>query len=129
MAGDLLLDTSLVIDAMAGSGAAEQVIREADSVFVPIPALGELHYGVLCARHPAWSLAQLESFMAYLDVLPCDEETARHYAHIRDGLRTRGRPIPENDMWIAALARQHGLTVATRDRHFSEISGLPTIFW
>jgi tRNA(fMet)-specific endonuclease VapC len=129
MAGDLLLDTSLVVDVMSRNSSAERLLENADGVFLPVPALGELHLGVLRSRRPEAALAQLTSFLTFVRVLDCDADTARVYAEIRDGLRAKGRPIPENDMWIAATARQHGLTVATTDAHFSQIAGLPLVSW
>jgi len=61
--------------------------------------------------------------------LICDIETATHYARIKNDLRLKGKPIPENDIWIAALALQHGLILATRDAHFGEVDGLTVVRW
>jgi tRNA(fMet)-specific endonuclease VapC len=129
MAGDLLLETSLVVDVFSFNPAAERVVEDADRLFLPVPALGELHFGVRRSRRPGAALAQLTSFIALVRVLDCNAETARQYADVRDDLRAKGRPVPENDMWIAAIARQHGLTVATRDAHFGEIGGLSLVSW
>lgn len=54
-------------------------------------------------------------------ILPVDEATAKAYSEVRDELRQKGRPIPENDIWIAALARQHGQPVVSRDGHFDYV--------
>ena len=62
-------------------------------------------------------------------MLGCDTQTARHYGQVKNQLRVKGRPIPENDLWIAAVARQHALTLVTRDKHFSDIDDLPTVGW
>ena len=59
----------------------------------------------------------------------CDEETARHYGIIKFALLRKGRPILENDIWIAASAWQHRLTVATRDGHFDYVDDLPLEHW
>jgi len=56
-----------------------------------------------------------------------DLETARHYAEVNQNLRRRGTPIPTNDIWIAALALQHDLTLDTRDKHFQHVPGLKLI--
>jgi tRNA(fMet)-specific endonuclease VapC len=56
--------------------------------------------------------------------MPCDAATAREYGRIKEILRAKGKPIPENDIWIAAMAVQHGLTLATRDQHFGEVPNL-----
>jgi tRNA(fMet)-specific endonuclease VapC len=62
-------------------------------------------------------------------VLPSDEETTRFYAQIKDALRRKGRPIPENDIWFAAVALQHNLVLAPRVRHFEHIEGLLLERW
>jgi tRNA(fMet)-specific endonuclease VapC len=54
---------------------------------------------------------------------------ARFYGRVSHQLRVKGRPIPQNDIWIAALAIQHNLTVLTRDSHFAEVDGLATQSW
>ena len=62
-------------------------------------------------------------------LLAVTSETSRFYADIRHELRLAGQPIPENDLWIAALARQHGLTLLSNDAHFDHLSGLKRISW
>lgn len=75
----------------------------------------------------------LERWLAGIEaacvVLAPDAETARHYANIRDALRRANTPIPYHDIWIAALAEQHGLDVVSRDAHFDRISGMRRIGW
>jgi len=48
---------------------------------------------------------------------------------VKNALLAKGRPIPENDVWIAALARQHDLVLVTRDEHFAEVDGLTLARW
>jgi tRNA(fMet)-specific endonuclease VapC len=62
-------------------------------------------------------------------ILPIDLDTTFHYARIRDELRQKGRPVPENDLWIAALASQHNLRIVSRDVHFDEVTGLERVTW
>jgi predicted nucleic acid-binding protein len=57
-------------------------------------------------------------------LLAVDEETADFFALIFNQLKVQGRPIPTNDIWIAASAMRHGLALATFDNHFAHISGL-----
>ena len=59
----------------------------------------------------------------------CDEQTANEYGLIKISLRAKGRPIPDNDAWIAALARQYNLPLATRDEHFAEVEGVVLERW
>jgi tRNA(fMet)-specific endonuclease VapC len=101
----------------------------ADSVFVPSVALGELYYGAQKSGRREENVARVDRFAAANEVLSPDVESARHYGEIRDTLRRQGRPIPDNDIWIAAIARQHSLTLITRDAHFGEIEGLTTEDW
>lgn len=61
--------------------------------------------------------------------LSIDVETARYYGEIRHELRLDGRPIPQNDVWIAALALQHRLPVLSRDTHFDSVEGVERISW
>ena len=124
MSGRLLLDTSVVIAIFRKDPAAEALVSGGGETFLPVPALGELYYGVPRSRRPDLALAQLTSFAATLTILSCDDETARFYGEIKDKLLAKGRPLPENDIWIAAIARQHSMTLLTRDAHYDQISGL-----
>ncbi|MEM9261332.1 MAG: PIN domain-containing protein, partial [Bacteroidota bacterium] len=64
-----------------------------------------------------------------LRVIPTTKKTAKIYAEIKYKLRKKGRPIPENDIWIAATAMQFDLTLITKDKHFKEIEGLKLELW
>jgi len=75
------------------------------------------------------NVARVSEFASTSAVLPCDTATGRHYGQIKSGLRTRGRPIPENDIWIAAIARQYDLTLVSRDVHFAEVESLKVEAW
>ena len=124
MNGSLLLDTNAVIALFSGEPAAAQRFESDDAVFLCVHVLGELRYGALASSCVAENLARLERFSTPIPVLPCDTETVTHYADIRFGLRKKGKPIPENDIWIAAIARQHGLRLLSRDSHFQQIENL-----
>jgi tRNA(fMet)-specific endonuclease VapC len=87
-------------------------------------SVGELIFGALKSTNQAQNLARIDEFVDSSVVLPCDADTARCYAGIKHELRNKGRPIPDNDLWIAALAMQHDLLLLTFDKHFGEISQL-----
>jgi tRNA(fMet)-specific endonuclease VapC len=129
MAGELLLDTSVIVDALAGNRDAQSLISGSSRSYVPSVTMGELYFGAECSHQRVAELARAEFFAVTSSVLPCDLATARLYGQIRCALRRKGRPIPENDIWIAALAQQHDLTLATRDAHFREIDALPLLSW
>jgi tRNA(fMet)-specific endonuclease VapC len=129
MAGRLLLDTGIIIDLFAKDPAVEQGLAEAEEVFVPSIAVGELLYDARISARAAENRAKVETFVAANAVLNCDLETCTHYAEVKAALKTKGRPIPENDIWIAAIAFQHGLQLAARDPHFDEVDGLDVVKW
>ena len=78
---------------------------------------------------PEANLERLERLVEMCEVLVLDEGTARHYGRIKADLRRRGRPIPENDIWIAASSQQHNLVLATRDAHFQHVENLALTRW
>jgi tRNA(fMet)-specific endonuclease VapC len=104
-------------------------VGEVDGSFVPTVVLGELFFGAYKSGTVKKNIRRIQEFIAGAAVLVCDEPTADQYGQVKNLLRAKGRPIPENDVWIAALARQHGLTLATRDEHFSAVDGLILERW
>jgi tRNA(fMet)-specific endonuclease VapC len=125
----IVLDSSVVIPHLRGIfDIAEQVARE-DFCFLPLTVLGELYRGVLNSRHPEQSRATLDDFLLIVTLLHPDLGTAMIYARLSHELRLKGRPIPENDIWIAAIAMEHGLPLATRDAHFGDVPGLQLVRW
>lgn len=96
---------------------------------LPVIVLGEYRFGIKAARDRAAREAWLKRLAISLTVLVVDDDTAQHYADTRDELRLAATPIPENDLWIAALARQHALRVVSRDAHFDGVAGLQRVSW
>lgn len=128
MPGKVLLDTNVIIAFFSGENAAVKGVISSE-VFVASTVLGELHYGARKSAHAAVNLARIERFAAAVPVLSSDAATAQLYGQVRNNLRLKGRPIPENDIWIAAAAIQHGLPLVTRDDHFKEVDGLHIESW
>ena len=129
MSGSVLLDTNILIGILAKDEAILSRLVETDAVFLPSIALGELYFGAFKSAHPDNNAERIAYLAASTAILYCDGTTALHYGRIKTGLRAKGRPIPENDIWIAAIAQQHGLTVVSRDLHFREIENLPVEEW
>ncbi len=129
MAGRYLPDTNVVIALFAGDSSVLNRIGEADEIFASIAVLGELYYGAQKSARSEANAARVDSFAAGNTVLVCDHDTARRYSEVKAALRAKGRMIPENDLWIAATALQHGLTLVTRDAHFGEVDELQTEVW
>jgi tRNA(fMet)-specific endonuclease VapC len=91
--------------------------------------LGELFLGAYRSSNPEKHLTQINDFLKKCIVLSADSETAEFYALIKTALLNKGKPIPENDIWIAATARQYGINLITRDKHFNEIDGITIEMW
>lgn len=128
MPGKVLLDTNVIIAFFSSEKAVTQHVSQSE-LFVSATVLGELHYGARKSAHSAANQARIEEFASSVSVLNCDAETARRYGEIKDRLRSKGRPIPENDIWIVACAMQHDLPLPTRDEHFKDVDGLRIETW
>ena len=129
MTGRDLLDTNIIIALFAQDSAVVEHLDGAEEVFVSSIVLGELYFGARKSGRAKENLARIEEFAVNNVVLGCDTETARYYGGIKNALREKGRPIPENDIWIAAIALQHDLTLITRDAHFGEVDNLKVESW
>ena len=129
MSGRFLLDTNIVIAIFAKEAKVQAYLLDATEVFVPAIVLGELYYGAYKSSRVTENIAKIEEFGARNAVVISDTATARAYGQIKNGLRAKGRPIPENDIWIAAIAMQYNLALVTRDVHFGEVDGLVTETW
>ncbi len=126
MNGKHLLDTNLVIGLLGGNEEAKRRMERVEEAFVSSIVIGELFFGAYKSARPDENVAKVLDFAGSLPVLECNSGTARYYGQIKSGLYGKGRPIPENDIWNAAIARQHGLTILSRDEHFK---GIPELDW
>ena len=129
MNGRFLLDTNIIIAFFAGEASIHVRLGQLEEVFVPYIVLGELYYGAYKANRTEMNLERIDKFTVQSAVLGCDTDTAREYGLIKNELRQKGRPIPENDIWVAAIAQQHDLILVTRDKHFGEIENLKQEMW
>jgi tRNA(fMet)-specific endonuclease VapC len=119
----VLLDTSAYSALFRGDENVKVVLQEvAEAALTPV-ILGELLAGFSRGRFEARNRELLKEFLATprVRVYPVDGETSERYAAIWLHLRQQGTPIPTNDLWIAASAMQHGLSLLTADRHFLKV--------
>lgn len=129
MNGRVLLDTNIVIALFAGEAAIVNRLRTVDEVLLPSIVLGELYYGARKSGRPADNIRRLDEFAASSAIVSCNGAVARRYGEIKDVLRQAGRPIPENDIWIAAIAVEHQVPLISRDAHFDLVQGLQVSAW
>lgn len=124
MPGRVLLDTNIVIALLAGDDAVQKGLSAAEEVFLSTIVLGELFYGAFKSFHSEINVNKILELANQVPILACDRETARQYGLIKNRLRQQGKPIPENDLWVAASAQQHHLWLISRDKHFALIENL-----
>ena len=129
MNGRHLLDTNIIVALFKDDDDVRTQIAASSEVFVPAIAIGELFYGAQHSTRVEKNMKKVREFAANSTVLSIDLATAEYYGQIKSELKTKGHPLPENDVWIAAIAQQHSLTVVTRDQHFKEIDGLLLEEW
>jgi tRNA(fMet)-specific endonuclease VapC len=127
--GRYLLDSNIIIALFAKDPRIRVHLSDAEEVFIPCIAIGELYFGAYKSQNTHKNLGRIDEFAGDNAVLPCDTTTAKIYGEIKQHLKEKGLPIPENDIWIAAIARQYQLTLVTGDSHFDIIEDLQIEAW
>ena len=125
----MIVDTNALSAAADDDPAVIALLSRAGQMAIPVIVLGEYRYGISQSRHRATYENWLSGLLRDCTVLNINEPTTQHYADITLDLRRKGKPIPTNDLWIAALCRQHSLPLLSRDRHFDLVAGLKRIGW
>ena len=129
MNGRFLLDTNIVIAILEEDDSITRHIVPEMHIFLSSTVLGELLYGAYHSARVRQNVERAKALAAVIPVLPCDAETADAFGILKNQLRKKGRHIPENDIWIAAVAYKRQLTLITRDRHFEQIESLNSYIW
>ncbi len=125
----MILDTNAFSAMAEGEAGLEPILRQATQVGIPVIVLGEYRYGIAQSRNRTHYEHWLSEYLPGFRILHIDEQTTRHYANVRAELKKVGKPIPSNDVWIAALCRQHSLPILSRDRHFDAVTGITRLTW
>lgn len=125
----MILDTNALSAFVDGDGEVGSVLGRQSRVLIPVIVLGEFRYGVSGSRHRRAYEQWLDQHLSDFDLLSITLETTVPYAMLRTDLKRRGRPIPANDAWIAALAMQHNMPILSRDEHFDAIAEVRRIGW
>lgn len=125
----MILDTNALSAMADGDKLLEPVLQQAVGIFLPAIVLGEYRFGILRSRNRKPYERWLAELTEVCPVLAVDASTAECYAGIRDEMKASGHPIPGNDLWIAALVRQHRMPLVSRDLHFDHVRGVKRIGW
>ncbi|MBC7552378.1 MAG: type II toxin-antitoxin system VapC family toxin [Taibaiella sp.] len=124
-----LLDTNIVIEVFDDNKILAERMEDIGALYISTVVLGELYTGINRVTNKAKHHKKLNDFLQLCTVLDIDSISAQYYGETAAALFKKGKPIPANDIWIAAVTLQHGLTLVTRDKHFNEIEGLNIVSW
>ena len=124
--GAVALDTNAYTAFKLGRPEAREIIRSAGSIGLSAVVVGELLAGFAAGNRVARNRAEFGQFLSSprVQIMAVTETTADYYARVFAALRRKGRPVPTNDLWIAASALEHGQKLYSYDGHFAEIDGL-----
>ena len=123
----MILDTNALSAWAEGDPAVEVFLRSAGRLVVPSIVLGEYYFGIRQSHYRARYEDWLRRYLPLAEIAIVTQATADAYADIRLELKLLGNPIPPNDVWTAALARQHVLPVLSNDAHFDIVEGIERI--
>lgn len=127
MNGNYLIDSNAIIDYLRGSNNSLIDLIKDKKVSVPVIVVGELYFGAENSSQIKKHISKIEQFIINMNIMNIDFETSKIYGTVRAKLKKLGKPIPENDIWIAAIALQNDCVLITKDRHFKNIKNLKTI--
>ena len=125
----MILDTNGLSALVEGALVLQPILSKANRVAIPVVALGEYRYAISQSRDRLRYEQWLAEYLPGFQILDIDERTTFSYSAVRAELKKAGKPIPSNDMWTAALCRQHSLPLLSRDRHFDAVAGLTRVGW
>ena len=125
----LLIDTNIYSYALRGDDGVVEVLKKAEQIGISVISIGELLSGFKGGGREQKNREELEKFLdsPRVIVYSVDEDTSEFYAEILNNLKQIGKPVPTNDIWIAAVAFQNGLKLFTKDEHFKAIAGLSLV--
>ncbi|MDP8287961.1 MAG: type II toxin-antitoxin system VapC family toxin [Candidatus Electryonea clarkiae] len=124
-----MIDTNIYSYALKGDDGVVEVLKKSEQIGISVISIGELLSGFKGGGREQKNREELGIFIDSPRVVvhSVDEDTSEFYAEILNNLREIGRPVPTNDIWIAAVAFQNGLKLFTKDIHFKAIAGLSLV--
>lgn len=125
----MFLDTNALSDLQQQNPGLLSILENEPILFLNLISLGEYRYGIDGSRYRDELLLWLRELQNHSQILIPDLDTLPHYSQIRHELRNAGTPIPANDIWIAALCRQHRLPILSNDAHFDRVHALKRLSW
>lgn len=124
MGGSVALDTSVAIAALNGDPSVVEKLRNASRICLPLPVVGELLFGARKSQRAVENLERVMALIGVSEIIEMGLGTASIYSEVKLSLKSRERPIPENDVWIGACCLERGMSLLANDAHFGWIDGL-----
>ncbi len=129
MSGKFILDTNIIIGLFANDSIIIKNIERTKYIYIPAIVIGELFYGAYNSKHKKTNILKIRELCSNIEILSCDVNTSKIYGEIKYQIKLKGKPIPENDIWIAALSIQYKIPLISKDNHFKQIDGLMLQVW
>jgi tRNA(fMet)-specific endonuclease VapC len=123
------LDSNIIIEVFSGNSSIADKIHQLSDFYISTIVLGELYVGINRVVNKDKHLKKLQAFLELANIIDIDQSTSVLFGEISAELYKKGKPIPTNDIWIAASIRQYNFTLITRDKHFNAISDLSIESW
>lgn len=127
MSGRVAIDTNIAIKLLNGDETIDHCLSEYSEICLPVIVVGELVFGALNSKRADQNLVRHKKLIQKVTILEISETTANTYAKTRLVLKKKGKPIPENDLWIASLCIEHKLPLISDDGHFKEVENLTLV--
>ena len=124
-----LFDTNIIIGFLKNEDIIVNNIKEEEIINVSVITVGEMFFGANNSERSDRNTTVYKEFFEYCEIFKVTEKTAEYYAKLRYKLKKIGKPIPENDIWIAAIAKENDMTIVTRDKHLLGINFIKTVKW
>jgi tRNA(fMet)-specific endonuclease VapC len=124
MNGKYLLDSNIIIDYLRGDSEVISKVDEIENLYIPVIVIGELYYGAYKLSPHRNGFEEIQKLEKRATIFNVENSTAQRYGQIKNQLRMIGKPIPENDIWIAAIAIENDLTLITKDKHFDFVTDI-----
>ncbi len=125
-----LLDTNIIVPFLNGDQEIIKNFKKLAVVQIPFVVLGELYFGAYKSSNTEQNVSTIKEFVStHCEIFYPRGDTLEVYGRIKQILSKKGKPIPENDIWIAALAVEYDTTLVTRDKHFNNISDIKLEVW
>lgn len=129
MNGEFLIDTNAIVKLLARDPSLRWKMGHNFRCWISFATVGELFAGAHQSNRRAENISEIEHLCTEIPVVSWDFQISDEYGRVHASLRRKGKPIPQNDVWIAATALRHGMTLITLDKHFSFVEHLPIEVW